>query len=175
MRNKVITALVLTSLFCVSCAHDTADIHAESSASAKYNLSELKTYAWWGAVGELYDPNGRWVPTNMDAASEIKWLIDRELRKRGYTEVSQDPELLVTFAVVVDMEALALVKSHADGSLKVANIPQGALMVELLDSETENIVWLGSADAEIRQYADEDIVKKRLDVAISGMFKGLPK
>ena len=54
------------------------------------------------------DPLGKWEPPGFDADAEIKFLIDRELRKRGMSQNSIDPDLVVVFAAGIDMDALEL-------------------------------------------------------------------
>jgi hypothetical protein len=51
----------------------------------------------------------------------------------------------------------------------------GALTVILIDNTTGLAIWGGVATAEIQQSPDQEIIKQRLDFAVSSMFKKLPR
>ncbi len=55
------------------------------------------------------------------------------------------------------------------------NVPMGALTVILVDGNSGLAIWAGVATAEIQQSPDQDTIKKRLNFAVTGMFKELPK
>jgi hypothetical protein len=55
------------------------------------------------------------------------------------------------------------------------NVPMGALTVILIDNTTGLAIWAGVATAEIQQSPDQEIIRQRLDFAVSSMFKKLPK
>jgi hypothetical protein len=153
----------------------TKDIKITTKADPKAQLSGYKSYAWLGAAAILHDEEGRWKPLDFDADVEIKFLIDRELRKRGMSENSSSPDLIVAFALGVDMEALDL-KVNPDTKMEVLeNVPQGALLIGLIDSQTGLIVWAGAANAEVLENSDTQTAKARLDYAVTKMLKQLPK
>ena len=56
-----------------------------------------------------------WAEAQFDIGAEITHLVDTELRDRGMTEVSESPDVLVMYAVGVDMKALDLVTDTDDG------------------------------------------------------------
>ena len=91
-------------------------------------------------------------------------------------EDSVDPDLLVTFAAGIDMENMDL-DIDEDGDLKetLSNVPVGALTIILVDANTSVVIWAGIATAEIQQSPDQEVIKKRLEYAVSTMFKHLPK
>ena len=70
----------------------TKDIKVDAQADPKANFSGYKSYAWLGSAAIVNDAFGQWEPPNFDADAEIKYLIDRELRKRGMSEDSANPD-----------------------------------------------------------------------------------
>jgi hypothetical protein len=54
-------------------------------------------------------------------------------------------------------------------------VPEGAITVVLIDAATGFAVWAGLATGEIQQNPEADVVKQRLDYAVSEMFKLLPE
>ena len=169
--------VLLTSLLLVSsCATSvTNDIKIEAEADTTAQFSGYKTYTWLGSAAILYDPNGQWEPPGFDADAEIKFLIDRELRQRGMVEDSINSDLIVVFAAGIDMTSMRE-EINADGKIgALINVPLGALTVALIDATTGAAVWAGLATADVQQSPDQAVVKKRLEYAVSSMFKKLPK
>ena len=55
------------------------------------------------------------------------------------------------------------------------NVPKGSLLVMLIDANIGTLVWAGVAKAEIQEDPAPEVVRKRLDYAVSKMFKKLPR
>jgi len=145
-----------------------------AKADPKFNFSEIKTYAWYGATAKLNDPEGKWSVPDMDIGNEITFLIDRELRARGWTEVKETPNVWVTFAILFDMEAV-LIKDEDDTLSFGETVPAGALYVALADGETEQAVWVGAASCTVDEKPQTETVKKRLDYSVSRIITLLPQ
>ena len=176
MLKKNIRVIIVVIMLLTGCATvQTQDIKVDAQADPKANFSGFKTYGWLGAAAIVYDPYGRWEPPQFDADVEIAFLIDRELRKRGMSQSSVDPDMVVAFAAGIDMDALRL-KVNPTTKIKMAeNVPQGGLVVALIDNDSGFVIWVGMATAEIQEDPDTKTVKARLDYAVSKMFKKLPK
>ncbi|WP_428357791.1 DUF4136 domain-containing protein [Methyloprofundus sp.] len=139
------------------------------------DLSQYQSYAWLETVTTLNDPSGQWQPSGLDIAGEIKFFIDRELSDHGLYLSSSNPELAVSFQLGANMQALKL-KNDPDSKLAVlTNVPDAALMVVLIDTATNNIIWISKAEAEIQQHDSKEIVLKRIDYTITEMFKALTR
>lgn len=173
--KKIVMLVFLTMGYLAGCTSvPVDDITVESEADPKVNFSGYKTYAWLGAAGILNDPNGQWEPPKFDADAEITFLIDQEMRKRGMTEVTENPDMLVAYALGVDMAALKLKNDPATNMHALEEVPQGGLIIVLVDPETEFATWVSIATAELKGLEPE-AAKYRLKYAVSQMFKGLPK
>jgi hypothetical protein len=174
--KKHLIALLTSLLLVTGCATSvTSDIMVDSEADATIKFSGYKTYTWLGSASILYDPAGKWEPPGFDADAEIKFLIDRELRARGMAEDLVNPGLIVVFAAGIDMAAMREEidpESHIEA---LKNVPEGAITVVLIDAATGFAVWAGLATGEIQQNPEADVVKQRLDYAVSEMFKQLPE
>ncbi len=162
-------------LVAASCALVTKDIRVEGAHDPKVNFGALKTYTFVGGIGALFDPHGQWAPNELDIASEISWLVDREMRARNFTAVTENPDVLVAFAVAVDMEALVANYDKDKSIWFLENVPTGALFVALLDPVTAEAIWIGVAAAEVLEDPDQETVKKRLDYGMKEIFRTLPK
>lgn len=78
---------------------------------------------------------------------ELRFLIDRELHKRNLCSFTENPDLAVMFYVGVDMEAMQLKNDPNTKCQILANIPEAALTVALIDAKTEFVVWVGARRA----------------------------
>lgn len=164
--------MVLVFLLLTGCASTlTQDIEVDADTDPKANLAGYKTYAWLGSAAILNDPQGKWEPPAFDADSEIKFLIDRELRTRGIKEVAVSPDLIVGFAAGIDMEALELVENTESEMQVLENVPKGGLVVVLIDGDTGIPVWAAAARANVHREISSEDVRKRLDYAVTQMFK----
>ena len=173
---KKLTTLLLTVYIvllsgCAVFNKDVQDIEVDAITDPKANISGYTSYAWLGAAKILNDPTKKWQPPKIDLTGDIKYLIDRELRKQGINSNTENPDLAVAFFVGVDMETMQLKDDPETQGDILDNIPQGALVVALINVETGYVVWLGLAKADIVEGASSELVRKRLDYAVSKMFK----
>jgi hypothetical protein len=174
--KKHLIALLTTLLLVTGCATSmTSDIKVDSEADETVKFSGFKTYAWLGSASILYDPAGKWEPPGFDADAEIKFLIDRELRARGLSEDLTNPGLVVVFAAGIDMTAMREEVDPNSNIEALKNIPEGAITVVLVDAATGFAIWAGLATGDIQENPEADVVKQRLDYAVTEMFKLLPE
>ena len=170
------TALAALVILISGCAPSvTKDIQIETEADPKSNFSGYKSYAWLGSAAVLNDPHGQWEPPSFDADAEIKFLIDRELRKRGLTENNVGPDLIVAYAAGIDMESLELKEDPDTKETVLVNMPQGGLMLALVDAQTGFVIWAGVAQGDALNNPETETVKKRLDYAVTELIKQVPK
>ena len=174
-KHYLIIGILILMLFAGCASVPTKDIEIDTQADPKANFSGYKTYAWLGAAAIINDQYGQWEPPPFDADAEIKFLIDRELRKRGMKQNSVNPDMIVAFAAGIDMDALGVKTDPKTKSKMLENVPKGGLAVVLVDAGTGFAIWVGVATAEIQQSPDSQTVKARLDYAVTQMFKKLPK
>ena len=174
MKNFLLLGLTVSYFFLAGCASvATDDIKIATEADPKANFSGYKTYAWLGSAGVLIDPEGKWKPADFDIDAEITFLINKELRDRNMLETENNPDLIVSYIMGVNMAALKK-KMDPKTEIKILkNVPQGALIIALIDPESGFIIWAASATAEIINPGTEQ-AKQRLEYATSEMFKQLP-
>jgi len=91
------------------------------------------------------------------------------------SENSDTPDIYVAFVAGVDMDALEIKESPDDKNAVLENVPQGGLLVVLIDADTGYVIWAGVATAEMLENSDTKTAKARLDYAVSQMLKKLPK
>ncbi len=176
MNRNYLPVFIIAFMFLAGCASvPTKDIQVDAYSDPKANFSGYKTYAWLGTAAIVNDPHGQWEPPQFDADAEIMFLIDRELRKRGMSKNTANPDLVIAFAAGIDMEALGLKVDTKTKKDMLENVPQGGLVVVMMDSESGFVIWIGVATAEVQESPDTQTVKARLDHAVTQMFNKFPK
>ena len=175
MKKYHLVFLSAMLLLLSGCASVTSDIRVGAEPAPGVTIANnYKTYDWLGSFSLLNDPNNTWQPPDVNIAGDIKFLIDRELRKKGIQRANDTPDLTVTFLVGVDMENQIL-KLDPDTKIELKKkIPKAALVVALMEVDSGDIVWLGVADAEIQEGVTAEVMRQRLDYAVREMFKLLP-
>jgi hypothetical protein len=159
----------------LGCASVTKDIQVETAADPGADFSSYQTYAWVAASAIVNDPDAQWDAPGFDAAAEVMKQVDAELQKRGMTQDSTNPDLLVAVGAGVDMEALGVKQDPDTKADMLATIPQGSLVLAMMDNATGYLAWVGVAEGNIPDQPDDKTVKKRLDYAVSQMLKQMPK
>ncbi len=173
-KFKFITA-VLALVLMAGCASSMKDIKVDAESDPKVNLKGYKSYMWAASAQLIKDSQGQWVAPDMDINYEVKFLVDKQLRSKGFTEVENDPDLIVSAAIGVDMDALQI-KQYPETKMDILkNAPQSALIIALSDAETGFPVWIGAATGNAQKEPQVDMVKKRLEYAVNKIFKKLPR
>ncbi|HED35626.1 MAG TPA: DUF4136 domain-containing protein [Gammaproteobacteria bacterium] len=175
-----ITAITLTLLVTLSActtmgsSASNSDIKFESDVDSKANFKGNKSYTWMGSASLLNDPDGQWVSPGFDANAEIKHLIDSALRSKNMTEAAKNPDVLIGYALGVNMSNVEY-KENPDKSFKTLEAaPKGALVILMVDAQTGVVIWASSAKADI-QGNKGDNAKSRLKYAVETMLASLPK
>lgn len=174
-KNDILIFAFVVVLFSGCASIPTKDIKIDAQADHKVNFSSYKSYTWLGSAAIVSDIYGQWEPPEFDADAEIKYLIDRELRKRGMLQSSIDPDLIVAFATGINMDALGLKENPDSDTLNLVNVPRGGLVIVLVDAESEFAIWAGTAIANFRKQLDTKTARARLDYAVTQLLQKLPE
>ena len=176
-KYRLMIVAVFAGLLVSACASTTLtkDIDVEVQSAPGMKMNNYKSYAWIATAQILNDPQGQWEPRDFDADAEIQFLIDRELRKRGISQVDLNPDMLVAYIAGVDMEALELKEDPKQDMEVLQNNPRGTLAVLFISPVNGKALWAGVAVADVEGKRSSEDTKKRLDYAVSEMFRKLPK
>lgn len=170
--KAIIIAWSLLFLSACSTCNNDIKITAEQEPTAIF--TNYKTYDWLGAAGILNDPDNTWQATGVDISGDIKYLIDRELRKRNLFNTTGKPDLAVSFFVGINMDNQELKLDEETKIELKKTIPKAGLVVVLTEVESGTVVWLGVATGEVQKERTAERVRQRLDFAVTEMFKQLP-
>jgi len=166
---------LVTAVFVSACATLTSDIEVETHAYPDVNYNTYKTYAWAGSEQIVFEPIGQWEQPTLDTDEEVRFVINRELRKRGFNQVEDDSDLLVAFAAGVDTTVLKLKEDPKHDKKVLTNIPTAALVIVLIDTNTGYPAWSGYAIGDVQQQQTINNIRKRIDYAVRQIFKSYNK
>jgi len=129
MKKCFLALNVFLLMVFFGCSAAFRDIKVDAEANPDADFSEYKTFAWGGSAELVVDEEGRWVAPKMDLNAEIRYLVNSELRKRGFTEVNENPDMIVAAAIGVHMDAMAMKTDPKTKMELLQNVPQSALFI----------------------------------------------
>jgi len=157
------------------CSTTNKDIQITAEHEPTSIFSDYKSYDWLGAAAVLNDPENTWKSVGVDIAGDLKYLIDRELRKRKLFKTNGRPDLAVSFFVGVNMDNQEL-KIDEETKIELKKtIPKAGLVVVLSEVSSGKVVWIGVATGDVQKNRTPELMRERLDFAVTEMFKLLPE
>ena len=173
MKNPSSFLLFTLLILFFGCSAAFKDIKVDAEANPAIDLTKYKTYMWGGSAELVVDDQGKWVPPEMDVNAELRYLINKELRKMGFTEVAEKPDMIIATAVGVHMDALKI-KEDPDTKMKLLkNVPRSALVITMIDALTDHPIWIGMATGDVRLKGDQER-KMRLEYAVKEILEKFP-
>ena len=152
-------------------------VNVSSDYDRANNFSDYKTFS----VYDLKNKEGQVSSLNVD---RIIKSIKAEMTKKGFTEVSANPDLKINaMTFLKDKQAVTANTNYYsyDGgyrsygywgagvggstSYDTYNYKDGSLIIDIVDSKTNKMIWTGTGNAEI------DKAPKNPDEFISGAVK----
>ena len=183
MKKQIIYVIALCSLVLFGCTHmDIANDYDQS-----YNYEQLKNYAWLPGL-KLNIGDGRIDDHTIEM--RIKRAVETELSQKGFKKVDNGNEdFLVGYNAALNeplyRDKLYEYSVKEYGSMRVIyeerssyNPPSydaGSLIIDVIIPKTKEIIWRGSAQANIQiDYVSTEKKKKRLSKAVHQILDNFP-
>lgn len=172
-----LTAVMLAATL-VGCAG--ARISADYNPDAVAAMRAYRTYSWLpehrGAPGAEYRVN------NPITIRMIKAGVDRELQAKGYEKVDSDGDFSVGWhGAISDQTDYATYNDYYGYGREATNfgttestIPQGSLIVDVVDSPSNELVWRGSAQAGLGKAGSPEERQTWINEACRELFSSFP-
>jgi hypothetical protein len=163
-----VATLIATAALLLSTNAWAQDISYDYDKSV--NFSALKTYAW-APDGNIQDELTH---------KRIVQAIDAQLAAKGLhrAEAGATPDVIVVYRAGVRQElevnGYGAYRLNRWNSARVEQVPVGALMVEMLDAKTKNILWRGIATRDLDVNASPEKREKNINKAAEKLFKKYP-
>lgn len=160
-RISILLSILATVLFFIGCG---SSAHIEKDNSVQ--LSSYKTYNWLPKVDSISKKQGN---INKIAEQNIKNSADQELQKNGFRKVNSNPDLLLSYDVMIDKKTLhssdpvysmpysrlyynpytrrygtlyypsQLLGYNDNASL----VKEGTVSISMIDAKTDKTIWQG--------------------------------
>src|SRR5258708_38578931 len=171
LRTVLCPLFFLTTLGAAFAEHVTTDFDHQA------NFSQYKTYSWQS----IQPANSLW-----DA--RIKNAVDAQLAAKGWTQVDSGGD--VAIVAIKTTQTQRSLQTFYDGmgggwgwrrfggggfgeaTTTEQDYKEGALVVDLYDAKTKQLIWRGSAEDTLSSKADKN--EKKLDKGVAKMFKKFP-
>jgi hypothetical protein len=135
------------------------------------NFSQYKTYSW----GKIETSNPLW-------DERIKEAVNRELARKGWTEVPSDGDVTI-MAISTTHERPTLRTFYdafpgwrwggfGESTTYVENYEVGTLVIDMFDSRSKKLMWRGSASDTLPDKPEKAM--KDLEKSVDKMFGHFP-
>lgn len=171
-------AAVLFAVVITGCA--TMNLATDYDPSA--NFSGLKTYAWVPSPSR--GPDDPRVDNTL-LESRIHAAVDSALAAKGYRQdTSGKPDFLVGYHAAVrdkmDVYAMNDMYGYRRGwgwgvsDVQVYQYEEGSLVLDVVDPTTKQLLWRGSAQAEVNRRLAPEAREQRIQEAVRRLLERFP-
>ncbi len=177
---RVLAALLVTAL----CACST--LRVSSDYDPAFDFSGLRSWDWLtDTPAGTVDPR---LPTGL-VEERIRAALEKHLAARGYQRSgSGTPDFRVGYHAAVEDKVDVRTINRASGygpgwgagrglmtsDTYVREYEQGTLILDVVDSRSNRLVWRGSAQAEVYSYSTPEQREARIDDAVAQILERFP-
>jgi hypothetical protein len=168
-------ALALAGALAAACA----PMRVNSYAVPQTDVTAYRTYQWAsGELGATGDPR---LDNNEFFRERVQQAADAQLRFRGYEKVAAgSPDLVLHIHARVEQRIDASEIDRDSGRCQWAEcrthvFDEGTLLIDLVDSRTNALVWRGWAERSLDGVVDnQEWMNQVIDKAVASIFGRLP-
>jgi hypothetical protein len=143
------------------------------------DFDSYTTYSWLPKQEEAINTvSGGWTRENQNLAGHLKTAIAKELAEKEFAAVKYNPDVYVVYYIGVK-DKLGQVDYELDYTQQFTNSDvwhkSGAvIVVELINRETDHLVWRGQAHGAVNVDPTPEMVEKNVNRAIGKIFEQYP-
>ena len=176
MRKVTSTMTALAALAIAGCATMNVSSHIERNIS----FSEYLTYDW-GPPDNLPVGDPR-LDNNPFFSDYLMGAVEKKMAAKGYERaVSGQPDLLIHYHASVNqkVDVYAVDRSYGycyeNCDPQYSDYEQGTLVIDLVDTKTNKVVWRGWAQDSMNGIIDhQDRLEKQVEESVTKMMMQLP-
>jgi Domain of unknown function (DUF4136) len=153
----------------------TMEVGADYDPSASFD--GYKTYGWVADPGSTIDPALR----NDLLDSRVRSAVEAGLQAEGLTHTAEDPDLLVNYhgALQQKLDLTTFTDYRGDGhwrgsTTQARAYDEGSLILDLIDSESNSLVWRGTARDEVNMLAKPQEREAKIKEAVTRLLELYP-
>ena len=155
-----------------------SSMHIETQHADDVDFSRYKTWNW---LPEPVTPDTDPRLADPMVKMRIRRAIEKEFLTQGFRKDTTSPDFIVNYhAALKDQLSQSAVDNSYDTAMYdrydqnwtyqyTSEWQEGTLIIDILDSRTKELVWRGSAQAEIAMTASDEERDKRVEEAVRKM------
>lgn len=169
---KKITVFLMIMLFlCAGCS----SVHVRTDYDRDADFSAYHTYSWLP-----HSEKGHKLMRNKMVRREVVAAVNREMKESGFREVSrQEADLLITYYIGARNRVDVTRYGYRYGRwgrihprrMSVHSYKEGTLIVDLVDTETRELVWRGWASSVLH---GREGISRDINNSVRELFKRYP-
>jgi hypothetical protein len=144
--------------------------------------AKFKTYGWMGGSGGSADPTSA-VPQTDLLDQRVHNSVDFEMQQRGIT-MGDDPDLLVVYHIGTQEKVQVTdwgynysdyYWGYGGRQIDVQQFTEGSVVFDLIDAETNNLVWRGTGTGVVDQsQKSPEEMQEKADKVIHKIMESFP-
>jgi hypothetical protein len=156
------------TLLAVRCGGPGSSVEVSHNFEKTTDFTSYKTYAWAdeGPNQEMRIAGS----ADVDLHGTITKAVEEQMAAKGLVQVNVNPDILVKYhtgtPTSVNLEELSWTDSQAGG--------EGQLTIDLVDRESQQVVWRGSAQGAVLPNPNQTRVYKNINRAVKAIFEHYP-
>ena len=170
------TALMLAAFALTSCA----SIKVKSFVERGADFARYRTYNWAATDGlETGDPR---LDNNPFFLERVQADVEKELAARGFEKTATGADLLIHFHASVsqqiEINSIDAESGNCAGTdtCRPFVYDAGTLMLDLIDTRTDKLVWRGWAEDSMDGAIDNQrLMEQEIDRAVTKILERLPR
>jgi hypothetical protein len=171
---------VFSFLFLIASACST-QLRVYSDYDRDYSIREFTTYTWAGSK-EIESKNNPLYYNELND-KRIKNAVNAQLENKGYLPTPDNPRLIVHYHIVVEDRTIVTTDPYGHYyspywmrlQTNIYPYREGTLIIDLMDANTDNLIWRGWAVAVLENVYNTDQVEDLINTAVTRIFKDFPQ
>ena len=165
-------------LFLAACS---PAIQVHTDFDRDYDLRTYKSFDWGQKVNIEEGRN----PFHYNELNDkrIKTAVHDQLASRGYLLTETQPELILHYHIIVKDKSTVVIEPHNYNyssywmriGTNTYSYREGTLILDLMDSKTNNLIWRGWAVAPLNSSYKPAEIEKLINTTVAKIFKKFPK
>ena len=178
MIMKQIKLPIAILLFLAGCS---PDITVRTDYDPDYDLWTFRTFDWGQKVNIEEDQN----PFHYNELNDkrIKSAVQGQMSSRGYLLTNTNPDLILHYHIIVKDKSTLVTDAHGYHygpywtrmETNVYSYREGTLILDLMDSKTNNLVWRGWAVSPLDSSYKPEEIERLINITVARLFKKFPK
>jgi hypothetical protein len=157
------------------------EIRVYSDHDPDYDLKKYTTFSW--AQKENIGLGNNPLYYNELNDKRIKSAVQEQLTSRGYFLAAEKPDLILHYHIIVDDQSIVTTEPHGysyspywlNMHTNVHQYREGTLIIDLMESKTNGLVWRGWASSAIDVVYTPDKIDHLIKASVVKIFKKFPK